>query len=610
MGYKFREVASGLWRFLVLFPQILSVYRRAGWAYFVSSSLLMIYDGVAVSISIYLTKLLIDEAESLWVAHQANEPIDYTTLGLLIGGQIAVWIAVLTKEVLWRPMCSILGTRANYVAQTDLAAKASRIPYRYYEDPAFYNKIEGAGKGSVWLEYIVVFIFQAISNIVSIVSIAGILSLFSGWLSLLVIVAAIPYFLAQLRYILDGHELFHYQGLDRRRLEYQVKVLCDRAYAKEVRLFGFAEHWLANYKALWEKCYQENRSLFLARNKVVLVAGLPPIAAAAAIYIFIVLRASQGSISLGDLAMGLAATVQFSQATTLVANGIAQLFRCGLFVEDYFEFINLPEDNKNATAQPPPVRPETPAVREPMISFRNVSFQYPGERGHALHDVSFDLYDSETIALVGRNGAGKTSLAKLLCGLLEPTEGTVLFRGQVVYADSPNALREATSAVFQDFAQYEQTVEDNIRLGDVDRPDTAAVARAARLDRVLTGLPDGLQTPLGRSLDGTDLSVGQWQHVALARCLHKADAQVLILDEPTAAMDPEAEYELYNLLLDIAGSQTTILVSHRLSTVRAANRVLVLDEGRLCEEGSHEELLQLDGIYAKFFRMQAERYQA
>ena len=426
----------------------------------------------------------------------------------------------------------------------------------------------------------------------------------------MVIVAAIPYFLAQLRYIVDGQELFHYRSLDRRRLEYQVKVLCDRTYAKEVRLFGFAEHWLANYKALWEKCYRENRALFLVRNKVVLIAGLPRIVAMAAIYIFIVLQAIQGSISLGDLAMGLAATLQFSSVTWMVANGIAQLFQCSLFVSDYFELMHLPEDNKNATAQPPPAHSETPAVREPMIRFRNISFQYPGERGHALHDVSFDLYDSETIALVGRNGAGKTTLAKLLCGLLEPTEGTVLFRGQVVHADSPNALREATSAVFQDFVQYEQTVEDNIRLGDVSRPDTAAVARAARLDRVLTGLPDGLQTPLGRSLDGTDLSVGQWQHVALARCLHKADAEVLILDEPTAAMDPEAEYELYNLLLDIAGSKTTILVSHRLSTVRAASRVLVLDEGRLCEEGSHEELLQLDGIYAKFFRMQAERYQA
>ena len=610
MGYKLREVASGLWRFSALIPQMLNVYRRAGRAYFVSSSLLTIYDGAVVSISIYLTKLLIDEAESLWIAHQANEPIDYTTLSLLIGGQIAVWTAALTTEVLWRPMRTILGKRANYVAHVDLAAKASRVPYRYYEDPTFYNKLEAAEQKKDWPEYTAIFLFQAVSNIVSLVSIAGLLSLFSGWLSLLVIVAAIPYFLAQLRYIVDGQELFHYRSLDRRRLEYQVKVLCDRAYAKEVRLFGFAQHWLANYKALWEKCYRENRALFLVRNKVVLVAGLPRIAAATAIYIFIVLRASQGSISLGDLAMGLAATVQFSQATTLVANGIAQLFRCSLFISDYFEFMNLPEDNKNATAQPPPVRPETPAVRKPMISFRNVSFQYPGERGHVLHDVSFDLYDSETIALVGRNGAGKTTLAKLLCGLLEPTEGTVLFRGQVVHADSPNALREATSAVFQDFAQYEQTVEDNIRLGDVDRPDTEAVARAARLDRVLTGLPDGLQTPLGRSLDGTDLSVGQWQHVALARCLHKADAQVLILDEPTAAMDPEAEYELYNLLVDIAGSQTTILVSHRLSTVRAANRVLVLDEGRLCEEGSHEELLQLDGIYAKFFRMQAERYQA
>lgn len=609
MGYKFSEVASGLWRFFALIPQVLSVYRRAGSAYFIFSALLTIYDGAAVSISIYLTKLLVDEAESLWIARQANEAMDYTTLGLLIGGQIAVWTAALTTEVLWRPMRSILGTRANYVAHLDLAAKASRVPYRYYEDSTFYNKIEAAEQKKDWPEYTALFLFQAISNVVSLVSIAGLLSLFSGWLSLLVITAAIPYFLAQVRYILDGHELFRYQGADRRRLEYHAKVLCDRVYAKEVRLFGFAQHWLANYKAIWEKCYRENRALFLARNKVVLVAGLPRIAATAAIYIFIVLRASQGSISLGDLAMGLAAALQFSHVTSIVANGIAQLFRCSLFVSDYFAFMNLPEDDENATAQPQQMRRERPAVREPLIRFRNVSFQYPGTHGHALRDVSFDLYESETIALVGRNGAGKTTLAKLLCGLLEPTAGTVLFRGQVVRGDSPNALRAATSAVFQDFAQYEQTVEDNIRLGDVHRADTTAVVAAARLDRVLTGLPDGLQTQLGRSLDGTDLSVGQWQHVALARCLHKAAAQVLILDEPTAAMDPEAEYELYNLLLDIAGSQTTILVSHRLSTVRAASRVLVLDEGRLCEEGSHGELLELDGLYAQFFRMQAERYQ-
>ena len=297
-----------------------------------------------------------------------------------------------------------------------------------------------------------------------------------------------------------------------------------------------------------------------------------------------------------------------------MANGIAQLFRCSLFISDYFEFMHLPEGNKDETAQPSQARRGAQATHEPMISFRNVSFQYPGERGDALNDVSFDIYDSETIALVGRNGAGKTTLAKLLCGLLEPTEGTVLFRGKEVRADSQNALLAATSAVFQDFAQYEQTVEDNIRLGDMRREDIDGgideVVVATRLDYVLKGLPDGLQTQLGRSLEGTDLSVGQWQHLALARCLYKAGAEVLILDEPTAAMDPEAEYELYKLLLDIAGRRTSILVSHRLSTVRTASRILVLDEGRLCEEGQHEELVQRDGIYAKFFKMQAERYQA
>ena len=614
MAYKFREVASGLRCFLTLLPQILKVYQRAGRAYFILSMLLTIYDGIAVSISIYFTKLLVDEAESLWIARQANEPMDYTTLGVLMGGQIAVWIVALATDVLWRPMRAILGTRATYVAQHDLAEKASRVPYRCYEDSAFYNKIEAAEQRKGWPEYTSLFLFQAISSILGLVSVAALLSLFSGWLSLLVIVAAIPYFLSQLRYILDGHELFRYQSSDRRRLEYHAKVLCDRAYAKEVRIFGFAQHWLANYKAIWEKCYRENRALFLARNKIVIIADIPSIAAAAGIYIFIVLRASQGIISLGDLAMGLAATLQFRNATRLMANGIAQLFRCSLFISDYFEFMNLPEGNEDETAQPSQARRGIQAAHEPMISFRNVSFQYPGERGNALNDVSFDIYDSDTIALVGRNGAGKTTLAKLLCGLLEPTEGKVLFRGKEVRADGQNALLTATSAVFQDFAQYEQTVEDNIRLGDMHREDTDGgideVVVATRLDHVLKELPDGLQTQLGRSLEGTDLSVGQWQHLALARCLYKAGAEVLILDEPTAAMDPEAEYELYKLLLDIAGRRTSILVSHRLSTVRTANRILVLDEGRLCEEGRHEELVQRDGIYAKFFKMQAERYQA
>ena len=614
MAYEFREVASGLRCFLALLPQILNVYKRAGRAYLILSMLLTIYDGIAVSISIYFTKLLVDEAESLWIARQANEPMDYTTFGVLMGGQIAVWIVALATDVLCRPMRTILGTRATYVAQHDLAEKASRVPYRFYEDSTFYNKIEAAEQRKTWPEYTATFLFQAIATILGLVSVAGLLSLFSGWLSLLVIVTAIPYFLSQLRYILDGHELFRYQSSDRRRLEYHAKVLCDRAYAKEVRLFDFAQHWLANYKAIWEKCYRENRTIFLARNKIVLIADIPSIAAAAGIYLFIVLRASQGIISLGDLAMGLAATLQFRNATRLMANGIAQLFRCSLFISDYFEFMHLPEGNNDETAQPSQARRGAQTTREPMISFRNVSFQYPGERGNALNDVSFDIYDSETIALVGRNGAGKTTLAKLLCGLLEPTEGTVLFRGKEVRADSQNALLVATSAVFQDFAQYEQTVEDNIRLGDMRREDIDGgideVVVATRLDHVLKGLPDGLQTQLGRSLEGTDLSVGQWQHLALARCLYKAGAEVLILDEPTAAMDPEAEYELYKLMLDIAGRRTSILVSHRLSTVRTASRILVLDEGRLCEEGRHEELVQRDGIYAKFFKMQAERYQA
>ena len=614
MAYKFREVASSLRCFLTLLPQILNVYQRAGRAYLILSMLLTIYDGIAVSISIYFTKLLVDEAESLWIARQANEPMDYTTLGALMGGQVAVWIVALATDVLWRPMRAILGTRATYVAQHDLAEKASRVPYRCYEDSAFYNKIEAAEQRKGWPEYTSLFLFQAISSILGLASAAGLLSLFSGWLSLLVIVAAIPYFSAQLRYILDGHELFRYQGSDRRRLEYHAKVLCDRAYAKEVRLFGFAQHWLANYKAIWEKCYRENRALFLARNKVVLAADIPSLAVAAGIYIFIVLRTSQGSISLGDLAMGLAAMLQFRAATRLMANGIAQLFRCSLFISDYFEFMNLPEENEDETSQPSQARRGTQAACEPMISVRNVSFQYPGERGNALNDVSFDIYDSETIALVGRNGAGKTTLAKLLCGLLEPTEGTVLFRGREVRADGQNALLTATAAVFQDFAQYEQTVEDNIRLGDMYREDIDGgideVVAATRLGHVLKELPNGLQTQLGRSLEGTELSLGQWQHLALARCLYKAGAEVLILDEPTAAMDPEAEYELYKLLLDIAGCRTSILVSHRLSTVRTASRILVLDAGHLCEEGRHEELVQRDGIYAKFFKMQAERYQA
>lgn len=615
---RYTEIASGLWGFAGILPKVLKVYSRSGKSFLIISAGLVVYDGLAGTLSLWLTKVLIDEGMALWSLHEAGrQELSYDRLAWLLTGQAVIWIVAATSEIFWRPMTEILGERACHTARQDLCEKASRVPYRYYEDGDFYDKIESAQSAQEWPQYTSLFLFSATSAIVRLISVAGLLAVLSVWFPVFIVLSTLPFLVAQVRYIVDGHQLFRFQSSSRRRLEYHARVLVDRAYAKEVRLFGFANSWLADYRRIWENCYRESKGLFLVRNRSVLLADTPGIAIAIGSYVYLAVQAINGSVTAGGLAMGLAAILQVRSATKTVANGVAQIFQCSLRVSDYFRFMDL-EDEK-AVVQPCLNWSEREAsarcASAPIISFRQVCYDYPGDRSRALRDVTFDIYENETVAIVGRNGAGKTTVVKLLCGLLEPTEGQIVYRGRESDGSVANLLMSATSAVFQDYAKYELTVRRNVELGDVERiskqdhwDHLSEVAGSARLLDVLAGLPEGLETQLGPSLGGTDVSDGQWQHIALGRCLFKDRADIVILDEPTAAMDPEAEFELYKLLSIISRKKTSILVSHRLSTVRAADRILVFDDGALLEQGSHEELLSREGLYARFFHMQGDRY--
>ncbi len=613
------RIRAQFWQMCLLVPRIVRVFREAGLSYLVLSTALSVYDGLAPVISIYLTKLLIDTATVQWQAVQVGEWVNLSAFAVLVGIQILIWLVASVADIFARPFIAVLGERGSHVTKQRVAEKTSRVPYIYYEDTSFYNKIEAARKAHGWPEYSALLFFQLATSLTRLISSIALMAFIGWWVAPVIVLTMIPHAIAKGLYIAKGHHLFHYQSSDRRQLDYITGVVSGRPAAKELRLFDLSEFWLDRYRTLWETCYQDRRKLFLSRHRISLLADVPGVLAAGVIYFYILYRAAGGVITLGELAMGLGLTLQLRHATSTVAHNIIQVFRASLLVMDYFALMDMPDET------PPVFRPDVQARnhnpmpssrrdKNPILCLDKVSFRYPGASQNALHKVTLDVPAGEIVALVGPNGAGKTTLVKLISGLLTPSEGSIWFDGRQIDASNIAVLRQNVSVVFQDYVTYDMTLRDNIAIGDpkgnAANKNVMAVCQEAGLQAILGKLPEGLDTMLGRTFGGLDLSVGEWQHVALARCLYKKTAQILVLDEPTASLDAESEYRLYRCLTDISARKTTFLVSHRLSTVRAASRIIVIDGGEVVEDGTHASLLAAEGTYARFYAMQAERFQS
>ena len=502
------------------------------------------------------------------------------------------------------------GTLGNTVNERILE-KALRLEVRHFEDSEVYDRMQNARREAASRPLSLALQAVAVGqHLVTLLALSGLLLRLSPASVLVIVAASVPAFLAEARLSGESFRVLTWRAPEGRRLNYLEWILTRDSHVKEVKLYGLGPTVLARYRALFRRFFDEDRRIARKKLRAGLAYGLLSLAAFYAMYALMAARAARGALSLGDLTLYIAVFRQGQAAVQAVLQAVAAVYEDALFMANLFGYLDLPTGGE-APRRTPPL---SPARGRPLpLELRGVSFRYPGKEAWALRDVSLTLAPGEKLGLVGENGAGKSTLVKLLLRLHEPTEGEIRYGGVDLRDMDPEDLRLRVGAVFQDFVRYQFSAAENIGLGDPrrleDRDRIAEAARRGGAAELVSALPQGYDTVLGGWFEaGHELSSGQWQKLAVARAFMREEAELLILDEPTASIDAEAEHELFQRFQALAADRTAIVISHRFSTVRIADRIAVLHGGRLEELGSHRELLDRGGRYARLFRLQAAGY--
>jgi ATP-binding cassette subfamily B protein len=445
-----------------------------------------------------------------------------------------------------------------------------------------------------------------VQNAITLASFAVGLLTFSPLVALVLFGATIPAFLAQTHFSRLHFRLLTWRAPESRRMSYLEHLLTVDSTVKEIKLFGLGEPLLQRYQELFWKFYKEDTALARRRSLISMLWGVVASISYYGAYAWIVLRTVAGTITIGDMTFYLTLFRQSQGTFQGLFYNLNQLFEAGLFMENLFGFLDLTPQMDSGSGR------KVPRPIQQGIEFRNVSFRYPDRDDWALRELNLTIRSGEKIALVGANGAGKTTLIKLLTRLYDPTEGQILLDGVDLRDYDLEDLRLSIGVIFQDFVRYQVSARENIGFGQIkdlaDEPRILAAAERGGADEVVERLPQGYDTLLGRWFEkGAELSGGQWQKIALGRAFMR-DSEVLVLDEPTAALDAEREYEIFQRFRDLTAGRIALLISHRFSTVRMADRIVVIEGGRLTELGTHAELLELGGTYARLFNLQAEGY--
>jgi ATP-binding cassette subfamily B protein len=601
-----RDSIIGKIRWSLRLGRALQIVWKSSDRWTVANVVLLFIQGLLPLASLYLIKLTIDAVGTGVSAANKGEALTQIMGLIVLSGLVALLgsfcesIAELVSEVQAQVV-------SDYIA-TLIHAKSIEVDLEYYENGQYYDALHRAQQEASYRPTSVLNnLIGLAQNSVSSLALAGLLVSLNWAIAILLILSVLPGTLMRLKYDSQLYRWRRQKTEVERQAYYLDWMLTAGEFAKEIRLFNLGKLFADRFHNLRRQLYREQLKLTSSHALMQLLTQISTTLAVFGSYAFITYRTLQGTITLGELVMYYQGFQRLQSSLQGILGSLTRLYSDNLFLSNLYEFLDL-RPKLSDPAHPQPV----PQPMQAGIAFQQVSFQYANSRCPALQDITLTVHPGEVVALVGENGSGKTTLIKLLCRLYDPNQGSISWDGIDLRDFNTADLRRQISVIFQDYVCYNLSARDNIWLGNIDcPPDAEAIAQAARranADRVIAQLPQGYDTLLGNLFqEGEELSIGQWQKIAMARAFLR-DSQIIILDEPTSALDPKAEAEVFAQFRQLLKGQAAILISHRLSSVKMADCIYVLDRGKIVEQGSHPELMDKRGLYRHLFETQAQHY--